>query len=69
MKPVLTSFFITYPIQGDLKLALEMVKKNIHLSIEDLDEDSDDYMKHLSDAYRMLEAIYTELGIHPDSYK
>lgn len=70
MKPVLTTFFQSYPIEGNMKVALKMIKKQIEHAIEDLDEKEDgNYMKHLSDAHRMLEAIYTELGSHPNSYR
>lgn len=69
MKPVLTTFFQSYPIEGNLKIALKMVKKNLEYAIKDLeDEGPTDYMKHLSDAHRQMEAIFTELGVHPNQY-
>ena len=48
-----------------------MVKHKIKDSIESIEEkkDGDEHLKHLSDAHRMLEAIFTELGKHPDTYR
>lgn len=71
MEKKLVSFFQLYPVQGNLKLALKMVKEKIKDSIEAIEEkkEGDDYLKNLSDAHRMLEAIFTEIGKHPDTYR
>ncbi len=70
MEKVLTSFFQLYPLQGNVKIALKMVKGKLKDAITAKEEakDTDEYLKHLSDAHRMIESIFTELGKHPNSY-
>lgn len=69
MKPQLTTFFQHYPMQGDMKLALKMIKEELKHAIKDLEEkEGDEYLSHLSKVHKMVEAIFVEIGKHPDQY-
>ena len=70
MEKLLSSFFLLYPLQGNVKIALKMVKEKLKDAVTAKEEakDTEDYLKHLSDAHRMIESIFTELGKHPNQY-
>ncbi len=70
MKPKLTSFFTSHPLEDSMKVALKMIKHNLHCALKALKaEEDDEYMKYLSEAHRMMEDIFKEIGKHPDNYK
>lgn len=69
-KPNLHKFFQEHPVQNSLELALDMIVRSAEDAKDSLEsEDEDEFLYHLSKVHKMVEAIMTEVGTHPDAIK
>ena len=62
-------FFLKFPFEFSEHMVIKQIHKALECAEKAHKEKDDDYMKYLSKAHTMLEAYFTEKGVHPDQFK